>query len=49
MLPQSERHGIEASLHLAEECPRRLHLQAVHLVGVSFVNCGPLTSILCLI
>lgn len=26
MLPQSERHCIEASLHLTEECPRCLHL-----------------------
>lgn len=47
-LPQSERHRIKASLHLTEECPRCLHLQAIHLVGVSFVNGGPLTSILCL-
>lgn len=48
MVPQSKRHRIKAPLHFTEECPRCLHLQAVHLVRVSFVNGGPLTAIPCL-
>lgn len=46
VVPQGERHRVEAPFHLAEECPGCLHLEAVHLVGVSFVDGGPLTSIL---
>lgn len=46
VVPQGERHRVEAPFHLAEECPGCLHLEAVNLVGVSFVDGGPLTSIL---
>ena len=46
VLPESERHGIEASLHLAEETPGCLHLQAILLVWVPLVNGGPLACIL---
>lgn len=48
MLPQGERHCVEAPFHLAEEGAGRLHFQAVLPVRVSFVNCDPLTRILCL-
>ena len=45
-MPESKGHGIKSSLHLAEEHPRGLHLQAVHLVGVPLVDGGPLPAVL---
>ena len=45
-MPEGKGHGIESSLHFAEEHPRRLHLQAVHLVGVPLVDGGPLPAVL---
>lgn len=44
-LPESEGHGIEASLNLAEESARGLHLQAILFTGVPLINGGPQTSI----
>ena len=45
-MPEGKGHGIEASLHFAEKHPRRLHLQAVHLVGIPLVDGGPLPAVL---
>ena len=45
ILPESEGHGVEASLHIAEEHAGGLHLQPVLLTGVPLINGGPLASI----
>lgn len=48
LAPESEGHGVKASLHLTEEYSRGLHLKPILLTGVSLVNGGPLSPISCL-